>query len=320
MTTEASRTLPKRHTSLGWAVVEVGFENVPGYDLEEAKRGLSPQAIRTELYRDWEASSNKAVYPEFSREMHVSKYSLPYDPERLIYVGLDMPGTPGAVVEQIDAFNRLCVLSSLSPPEEETVGYYEFGETLAELLLRKYAEPHGRSLDELPLKFYGDPAGQVALPKPGQSPKEARSCFDILRHGIRLHKGYDEWGREVIEEKPGWGWNVLPGDVSLVKRVETVRALLTSLVRGPEGPVPALVIDPDCRTVIEGFAGKYGYRQRTEGRYELDPEKNFWSHTMDALAYPVTRLFARTIKEPRDEDRRRHRPGSGASARHTRMG
>jgi hypothetical protein len=279
---------------------------------------LSHASVRTELECDWEASQNKAVFPEFTRSLHVSPDPLVYDPERPLIVGIDMPGTPAAVVTQVDMWGRWCVLATLCPPEEETVGVWEFGEALAELLLRDYAEPHGRDLDTLSVRFYGDPAGAAPIPKPGQSAKEARSCFDILRHGVKLHKGYDERGRELVEEKPGWGWAVIPGEVSINKRLEAVRARLTTLLR--DG-VPAFAVDPCCRTLIEALAGAYCYRQRSSDlRYELDPDKSWHSHVADALAYPATRLFARTIKEPRDEDRKRRRSGSGASARQLRMG
>lgn len=306
----SDRILPKRHTSMGWAVTEIGFEHVPGYDLDEAKKGLSPQSIRTELYRDWEASQNKAVFPEFNKALHVVA-DLVYDPHRPLFVGIDMPGTPAAVITQLDAFDRWCVLSNLSPPEDETIGYYEFGERLAEVLLRDFAEPYGRDLADLPVRFYGDPAGGAKIPRPGQSPKEARSCFDILKHGIILSRGVDERGREVIEERPGWGWHITPGEVSISKRLEALRARLTKLNRG----VPAFAVHPDCRTLIEAMAGAYCYKQRSDGRYEPDPDKGFHSHTVDALSYPATRLFVPKPAEDEDGVMRREQRSRAASRR-----
>ena len=307
-TPRKARLLPKRHTSLGWSITEIGFEHVPGYDLEEAKRGLSPQAIQTELYRNWQASTGKSVFPEFSAKLHVTE--LQYDPERPLIVGLDMPGTPAAVVTQIDAFGRWCVLSNLAPPDDESIGVWEFGEALALHLLREYAEPNGKDLDQLAIRFYGDPAGNVPLPKPGQAPKEARSCFDILRRGVTLNKGHDELGREVIEEKAGWGWNVMPGAVSINSRLEAVRARLTTILR--DG-VPAFAVDPKCRTLIEGLSGAYAYRQRSDGRYELDPDKNWHSHVCDSLSYPATRLFVQREKDDRDRGPKRQQRSRAAS-------
>jgi hypothetical protein len=316
MTSEYERILPRRDTSLGWSITEIGYEHVPGYDFEEAKRGLSPQSIQTELMRNWQASSGKLAYPEYNQAVHVSPTRLVYDPNRMLYVGIDMPGTPAAVITQIDAFDRWCILHNISPPEDETIGYYEFGEVLAEVLLRDFAEPHHLTLEELPVKFYGDPAGNATIPKPGQSPKEARSCWDILRNGVTLHRGYDKHGTQIVEQKPGWGWTILPGEVSPAKRMEVVRARLTTLLRGG---VPALVIDPECRTVISGFGGGYHYPQDSLGRYSNDILKNHCSHTMNALEYAATRLFARPVKDDRDKPPRREQR-SRSAARYLRGG
>jgi hypothetical protein len=310
------RVLPKRHTSLGWAITEIGFEAVPNYDYEAACEGLSAQAIQTELHRNWLATTEKAIYPEFNPQLHIVD-GLVYDPTRPLIVGLDCPGTPAAVITQLDAFGRWCVLHNLSPPEDETIGFYEFFETLADTLLREFAVPHGKVLVRdgsrqpvLDVEFYGDPAGHAKIPVPGQSPKEARSCYEILRDGIRMVIGIDERGREIAEEKPGWGWFVQAGAVDLTAREEAVRGRLTTLLRGG---VPAFAVDRSCRTLIEGLSGAHCKKQRSDGRYELDAFKGFHSHTVNALEYPATRLFARKKKE--EEDVPRHQVRSRAAAR-----
>jgi hypothetical protein len=273
-------------------------------------KGLSPQSVQTELECNWMASSGKVVYPEFSEALHVAD-GLEYDPRRPLVVGLDVPGTPAAVITQIDAFGRWCVLSNLSPPEDETIGYYEFFQALADHLQQHYATPTGQALEDLDLQFYGDPAGNTPIPRPGQAPKEARSCYDLLARGVEIEVGVDEHGRPIVERLPGWGWRVQPGAVNLTERMEAVRARLKILLRGG---IPALVVDRRCRTVVEGFSGAYAYKQRSDGRYELDPEKNFWSHSMNALEYPATRLFAQA-KDEEDEDAPRHEVRSRAAGR-----
>lgn len=311
------RVLPKRHTSTGWCVTRIHHSSVPGYDIEEARKGLSKASIQTELECNWMASAGKVVYPEFSETLHIAPHPLPFDPHRQLILGLDVPGTPAAIISQINVFDQWCILRNLSPPEDEALGYYEFFETLAEVLLREFAEPVDRDLETLNLKFYGDPAGNAPIPKPGQAPKEARSCFDILRNGIKLTVGVDERGTERVVEKPGWGWHVVPGDVSEVKRIAAVGARLSTLLRGG---LPAIQIDPGCRTVIEGFGGAYHYPELSGGRgFEPHPKKDFWSHTMNALEYPATRLFAhKEKKEPGESTRRPH--VSRAAARSTREG
>lgn len=309
--------LPLRRTSSGWSILDVHYSAVPGFKFEAASQGLSPQAIRTELEIDFLASTGKVVFAEFSKNLHVSPTPLVYDPTRPLFVGLDVPGTPAAVVEQLDAFGRLCVLFNLSPPEDETLGYYNFFSTLADELYQRYAVPHGKELAQLDVQFYGDPAGAVKMPVPGQSPKEARSCYDILRDGVEMVIGVDERGRQIVEKKPGWGWYVQPGAVSITDRLEAVRARLTTILRGG---VPAFVVDPGCRTVIEGFSGAYHYHQLNDGRYEIQPSKNFHSHSIDACAYPITRLFARPKKGDEDDWGPRQRPRSRAAAPVTREG
>lgn len=313
------RVLPFRQTSSGWAILDVHYSAVPGYDFAAASLGLSRQAIRTELEIDFLASTGKVVYPEFSQELHVSKEPLLFDPHRTLFVGLDVPGTPAAVVLQLDAFGRCCVLANLSPPEEESLGYYEFYERLAELLQRRFCKPHGIELEHLDVEFYGDPAGRVPIPKPGQSPKEARSCWDILRDGMEMVIGIDEQGRQIVEKKPGWGWRVQAGSVGVTARLEAVRARLTTILRGG---VPAFAVDPGCRTVIEALGGGYCYHQRANGVYEIDPCKDFYSHTADALAYPCSKLFARTAAGSTDEwgEATRHEVVSRTSARAIRGG
>jgi hypothetical protein len=319
------RILPKRRTSLGWTVTEVGFESVPGYNYEAAAEGLSPQAIQTELHRNWLASIGKSVYADFDVATHVID-GLKYDPARPLVVGLDVPGTPAAVITQLDAFGRWCVLDNLAVPEDDPCGFYEFFEALAEKLLRKYCVPYGKELTGrkndravLDVEFYGDPAGRAKIPKPGQSPKEVRSCYDILRDGIKMVIGIDEQGKELVEEKPGWGWHVEPGAVDETARFEAVRARLTTLLRGG---IPAFAVDRSCRTLIEGLSGAYAFPQDSLGRYAHHPEKNFHSHVCNALEYPATRLFARAPKSPTDEwgEPTKHEMVSRSSARAIRGG
>jgi hypothetical protein len=76
------------------------------------------------------------------------------------------------------------------------------------------------------------------------------------------------------------------------------------------------VVDPRATVVIEGFLGGYHYRQRPDMKYDLDPEKNWYSHTLDALAYIATELFpVRRDADDEDEVQWRHQHKSGARGR-----
>ena len=55
---------------------------------------------------------------------------------------------------------------------------------------------------------------------------------------------------------------------------------------------PAIIIDPSCRRLVDGFEGGYAYPEiGNSGVFKDIPEKNEYSHISDALQYPATRLF-----------------------------
>lgn len=63
------------------------------------------------------------------------------------------------------------------------------------------------------------------------------------------------------------------------------------LTYNPNGE-PAILVDPSCTTLIDGFEGGYAYPQiGSSGVYKPEPAKNRYSHIHDALQYPATKLF-----------------------------
>lgn len=299
----ATEVLPLRQAG-GWTILEIrGARDIPDYDPVAVGKGMSDQAYRREVQGDWTATAGKLVYPEFG-PVHEAVQAIPYDPSRQLVLGWDLPGgnggTPACVVTQLSGRGQWLILSDVMPGADETVGIYEFGERVAEHLHERYARPHGLEVKDLRMQHFGDPAGQVRPPATvGTATKgqEQRSAFEVLNLGERLFLGTDYRGRDLWETKPGRGWIVEPGEVSLTKRMEAVRARLTTVL---PGGLAALVVSPEARWVHEGFAGGYHYPQRADGRYELDPAKNESSHPMDACSYVATRLFA--ARKAKDED------------------
>jgi len=306
------RVLPKIHTPDGWAVDTIRWDLLPDYDYEKACEGLSEEGIRQELEIDWSATKGRRVYPQFGRSHHVSVQALRFNPRATVYCGWDFGGVPAFVITQLNAFNQWLIFPSLSPPDSVTLGVYEFGQMVADLLLREYASPAGLELNELKLVHFGDPAGAARPPRTGDRPRETQSCFEILNRGLILHAGEGLEGKERPDRRPGWGWKIRPGPVNITARLEAVRARLMLNLR--DG-LPALVVDPRANAVIEAFLGGYCYHQRADGQFDQDPHKNWASHTMDALGYVASRLFHQAKDEDEDEEGQRVEFRSHAASR-----
>lgn len=292
----SGRLLKGWETADGWWVTTIHWSDVPGYDYPAACAGLSPEAVQQELEIDWSANPGKRVYKEFGVNHHVSVGPLRYDPHQPLYCGWDFGSVPAFVPTQMNAFGQWLIFPSVSPGENTSTGVYEFGQLVADYLQREFALPNGKtSYRELRLVHYGDPAGAARPPRTGDRPQETQSCFEILDKGLKLYQGADEDGSPRMTRRPGFGFQIRPGAVNVTDRLESVRGRLTQTLR--DG-LPALVVDKRAVPVIEGFGGGYCYPLRSDGTYGPDPDKNWYSHTMDALAYIATRLFHR----PKDEE------------------
>jgi len=311
---EPTRTLPLRHTKDDWFVLEVrGERDVPGYDPKIVGKGMGRSVFRREVQGDWTATTGKLVYEEYG-DFHRSLKPIDFDVRRPLVLGWDLPagtgGTPACVVTQLNTLGQWLILSCLIPRDEENIGVYAFGEWVAQHLHDEFAAPNGVTWQALKLIHYGDPAGNQK-PSETQGTKnaglEARSAFEILRSGERVPLGHTERGQPIYQEKPGFGWVIQPGEVSLTRRIAAVRARLGLVL--PEG-LPGLVVCPTAKLIDEGFAGGYHFHQRSDGTFEHDPMKNRWSHGMDALSYVASRLFAAKERKPKAEGPpvTRHRP------------
>lgn len=297
-----TRILPAvRRTPDGWWICTIHYSALPtgAYDFEAACEGLTDEGVRRELEIDWSATEGRRVYPQFGRARHVALEPLVSDPKRPFYCGFDMPGCPAFSVTQINSYGQWLIFNGVYPSPEMGIGVYDFGNLCAEHLLRNHAAPHGLTLKDLELQFFGDPAGNSRPPRTGEKRQEMQSCFDILNRGLRIPLGVDEDYERVYEERPGLGWKIRPGAVNLTARLEAVRGRLTHSLR--DG-LPALVVCPENELLIRGFLGGYHYPVRPNGMYAYEPRKNYESHGMDSLAYVGTSLFSVGKKAVEDED------------------
>lgn len=308
-----------RKTDDDWHIVGIGFQLVPNYDLEAACRGMGKQEIEAELFRNWAVSHGKVVYDTFSRQIHVARDRIQIDPRAPIHLGWDLPGCPACVIGQLNEYGQLLLAPPVLQPESESIGVYEFAERVADRLHRTYALPANLALEDLKLVHIGDPAGNNPMARTGRKRQEVRSAFEVLRRGSRLYMGEDEDGQEIYEERPGWGWRVIPGELTNTRRQEAVRARLSTIL---PGGLSALVVCPSATQLLDAFAN-YVYKkvEGMDGMYSREPVKNQSSHCMNALEYLCTRLSSRPPREERDPDEERVSTFvSGAAPRWSRAG
>jgi hypothetical protein len=90
-------------------------------------------------------------------------------------------------------------------------------------------------------------------------------------------------------------------------RRESVEYQLGRLVAGQ----PALLIDPGCHRLINGFLGGYCYKEvGNTGTYQDKPDKNKYSHCHDALQYMLVMLLRNVrVKLPHERGRSRQSYG-----------
>jgi hypothetical protein len=89
-------------------------------------------------------------------------------------------------------------------------------------------------------------------------------------------------------------------------RREAVAGRLTKIVGGE----PAILVDPDCIRIIDGFDGGYAYPEiGNSGIFKTDPEKNQYSHIHDGIQYPATRLFPIFYTDGSTSKKKRERYG-----------
>ena len=119
---------------------------------------------------------------------------------------------------------------------------------------------------------YGDPAGRT----PGEA--DEKTSFQKLQ---------------------GQGIDIEAGEQNVERRLDAVRSRFNRMVDG----APSILIHPRAKTIRKAFRGGYKYRrlQVSGERYTDKPDKDAFSHPMDALQYVATRLF--NVDQGRYEER-----------------
>lgn len=191
--------------------------------------------------------SGTAVFREtFKRSWHIEPELFPV-PSMPLLVGIDFGRDPCAIVVQCDHRGRLLVL-------EEIIA----ADMGLELQLQQQVRPalmKERYLGK-PLAFIGDPSGVA------KSTLYEETSFDLIK-------------------REGFACYPAPSN-DIGRRLGAVEAWLL----GSRDGGPALLIDAErCPTLVRALAGGYRYAKTRAGQRKPLPEKNQYSHVMDAFQY-----------------------------------
>ncbi|RZN09648.1 terminase [Bradyrhizobium genosp. SA-3] len=211
-------------------------------------RNPNPDWVRRYVHAQYgNDPSGTAVFREsFNRAFHVVEDLMPVAHKPLI-IGQDFGRDPCSVICQLDHQGRLLVLQEVIA---EDIGL--------ELHVEKALRPaviHERYLGHA-IAMVGDPAGI------SKSSIYEETTFDVLK---RL------------------GFNAFPAPTNDIDpRLRAVEAFLLAQRNGG----PAMLIDRDrCPTIVRALAGGYRYAKTRNGTRKPLPDKNEYSHIIDALQY-----------------------------------
>lgn len=192
--------------------------------------------------------SGQAVYKSsFKTDFHVASGELNPIPLMPLVVGFDFARFPAAVILQVDPRGRLMVLDEVF---HENMGVEMFTN---EFVLPLLASERFR---RCPHYAVGDPSGL------SKSQIGEENVFDALtRIGLASYPA---------------ATNLIP---------PRLRAVEKWLIQQRDGG-PAMMIDPRCRTLIQGFQSRYRFKVKTNGQVDDKPDKQRpWADVHDALQY-----------------------------------
>lgn len=233
--------------------------NLPEHHYRDLTLGANEDFINVYVLGKYGMVTNTTpVYSEFRSDRHVGE--LNYDGTLPIQLGWDFGLTPAAVVLQETETGCINVLAEVLAVN---TGLAQFVEDRLLPFLSIHFGDYRLSAS------VGDPAGNA-----GDPIKNKPLVSKTKKDGDYIAGHLEELG--ITTE-------AAPTNV-IFARLECVRKALTTLV----GDRPRLMINTNCKTLINGFKGGYcltANSKKTMDKYDPAPKKNFYSHIQDALQY-----------------------------------
>jgi len=220
----------------------------------KATLDLSTYLREYELH--WEALEGKPVYSdEFSREFHVARSPLGWNPKLAVCRGWDFGLYPACIFTQLLPFSRLLVL-------REAIGI----DIDTERFIDEVSRLSGQWFPGATYYEFVDPTGR------NRAGTDGRSYTRLLT------------GKPLRAKKIILGLN------APVARRTSVVDFLKGNVKG----LPCLLIDPSCDYLIKGFGGGYMYKY-VKGTLNPKADKNVYSHIHDSLQYLCSKIRATNL-------------------------
>ena len=186
----------------------------------------------------------------FKPDFHIAETSFtPLRNEQYpVVIGLDFGRTPAATFVQRNVYGQIIILDEIT---SENMGIETF---LREKLQPMLAEPRFMNCHVV---VAPDPAGWSKQQIGEVSPVDV-----VKAAGFKVAR---------------------PMSNDPERRVEAVERVL---LRHSDGK-PAMVVNPECRTLLQGFRYGYRYKLNKAGHQDPKPDKNGFSHVHDSLQYGV---------------------------------
>jgi len=236
-------------------------ENLPNLPKGYYKRvsaGKDPDWIKAYVDGDYAfVIEGKPVFPSFRDRTHTAKEVLKPIEGIPLLVGVDFGLTPAAVIGQKLTNGRWVILDEYVT---EDTGVRRFAENFSRYIQTKY---EGFDFGG----GWGDPSGN-------KREYREETAFSLMNEFCPLSKNHTVKWREA------------PSNDTLL-RFEAVHNVLDRMIDGD----PGILISPEARYVRKGFAGGYHYKLLRSGdgtQTQEFPNKNKFSHPMDALQYLLT--------------------------------
>lgn len=233
----------------------------PGY-YEELAKGKKQDFIDVYVHGKYAKSQfGKPVYETSFQYDRRVKAGVTINPSLPIIVGMDGARNPAAVFMQVGMDGRLRKL-------REATGFDMGMKTFISQRLDPLINTFFRNN---PLVFVGDPSWTR------QNETDDNSAYKELK-------------KHYVTKRPGSGNRVRPAKTNdPIARINALDEPFRNL--WPDGE-PGVVYDTECRMCIEGLRSKYRYVRikGATGQYKDTPEKNRWSHVVEADQYGT--LFA----------------------------